>query len=132
MATIRKVKGKRGTVYRAIIRRKGQSLSKAFTTKTDAKNWAIRKEADIDRDCSGLVYEGQRRTLTQAIARYGREILPSKSEGTRNAYGTQLEWWKGRIGSRKLADITPQLISQCRDKLAAENIAKDGEAERYR
>ncbi len=132
MATIRKIDGKRGTVYRAIIRKRGQSLSRTFSIKSDAAKWAARTEAEIERGQAGLIQEGHRHKLAEAIDRYLLEILPSKSEGTQNAYSGQLDYWKREFGSRKLADITPTLISQSRDELAAENIAKPGKPKKYR
>ena len=36
MATIRKIDGKRGSVYRAIIRKQGQNLSRTFKIQMDA------------------------------------------------------------------------------------------------
>jgi len=132
VATIRKIDGKRGTVYRAIIRRKGQTLSKTFRIKSDAAKWSAKKEAEIERAQAGLIYEGHRRKLAEAIDRYISEILPSKSVGTQESYGQQLTYWKGALGEYKLADLTPALVSQCRDELRAENIAPKGKPERHR
>ena len=132
MATIRKVTRKRGPVYQAIIRRKGIHVSRCFKVRSDAKRWALRKEADIDRAASGLTNEAERVTLRQAIEKYRRKILPSKSAGTRNAYEQQLDYWQSKLGNRKLPDVTPQLISHAKEQLADENIAKPGQPPKYR
>ena len=132
MATIRTINGKRGTVYCAIIRKRGQNLSRNFHTRSNAQKWAAKTEAEIEQGQAGLVQQGHRHALGEVIDRYLLEVLPSKAEGTRNGYGRQLLWWKSKLGSFRLADVTPVLISQHRDALLAENIAKPGQPDRYR
>jgi len=106
VATIRKVDGKLGTVYQAIIRKKGQRpLCRTFMRKSDAKKWAVKKEADLQSNNAGMVVEGHRKTLSDAIKRYKAEILPDKSKGTRNAYTGQLDYWESALGSMKLTEV---------------------------
>ena len=124
MATIRTLTGRTGTVYRAIIRRKGQTLSRTFPTKSDADRWALRKEADIDRGNAGLIRVADSKKLSDAVERFRLEILPTKAEGTQDAYSCHLLYWEQALGSRRLSDVTAQLIAAQRDALAAENIAK--------
>ena len=132
MATILTLNGKRATRYRAVIRKHGHSLSRTFSIKSDAKKWADKTEADMERGNAGLIPEGRRKTLTQAIERYTAEVLPSKAPGTINAFGGQLRYWQAQLGAVKLADLSAVQISRCRDELAACNIAPQGKPERIR
>ena len=60
MATIRTIERKRGTVYKAIVRTHGQTLSRTFDTKSDAAKWGKQTEQALQRESSGLVSEGHR------------------------------------------------------------------------
>jgi integrase len=115
-----------------VIRKKGQHLSRTFRTKSDAKRWADKTEAEMERGQAGLIPEGHRKTLNQAIDRYFAEVLPSKAPGTINAFTGQLDYWKAQLGTLKLSDLSPVQISRCRDELAVANIAAAGKPERYR
>lgn len=118
MATLRRVSTARGTVYRAVIRRKGVVLSRTFRTRSDAGAWALRKEADIDRDVAGLVHEAFRKKLSEAIAKYRAEVLPGKEATTQRDYTRHLDYWDRELGARKLSEITAQTIAAKRDQLA--------------
>src|SRR5262249_10456112 len=52
------------------------------------------------------------------IERYIRDILPHKSHSSIYMQTIQLHWWKEHLGHCILADITPALIAEYRDKLA--------------
>ena len=132
MATIRTIEGKRGTRYRAIVRKRGETATRTFSTKTDANRWAHKLEAEIERGAAGLVTAGQKWTLSQAIDKYIAEILPEKAAGTQPTYRKQLLWWKSRLGSYRLADITGALISEHRDALLQENYAPKDKPPKYR
>ncbi|MCP4002494.1 MAG: hypothetical protein GY727_16455 [Gammaproteobacteria bacterium] len=56
MATIRTIEGKRGIVYRAIIRKRGQNLSRTFSTKSNARRWAAKTEAEIESGMDEAAY----------------------------------------------------------------------------
>ncbi len=60
--------------------------------------------------------EAKRHTLADLIDRYTRDVLPTKREGQKQT--GQLQWWKARLGAYTLADVTPALIAECRDRLA--------------
>jgi integrase len=53
------------------------------------------------------------------VDRYVKDVLPKKPKQA-PAQRPQLERWKAEIGSYALADITPALIVECRDKLSSE------------
>ena len=83
MATI--VKRPEGT-YRVQIRRKGhKALSATFTKRQDAVDWAQKTEAAlIERR---FFPEREKHTLSEAIARYTTESLPSTDQGRQRRNG---------------------------------------------
>ncbi|MGI6458542.1 MAG: tyrosine-type recombinase/integrase [Candidatus Hydrogenedentales bacterium] len=121
MATITKRRRRNGTIaFRAQIRMKGRpAVSATFARLTDARAWCAATEAAIREGRYFSDAEARRHSLAEAIARYERDILPRKrgtwSEGQRQ----QLEFWKARLGSLCLADVTPAAITEARDALAA-------------
>lgn len=107
------------TSYRVKIRLKGfPSQSATFERLTDAKKWAQQTESAIREGRHFKTTEAKRHTLTEMIDRYCRDVLPSKKSAKDQAQ--QLVWWKSEIGSYSLADVTPSLIGECRDKLGRE------------
>lgn len=106
--------------YRVQIRLKGfPSQSATFERKTDAKKWAQQTEAAIREGRHFKHVEAKKHTLANLVDRYLRDILPTKPRNAKNQK-TQLLWWKEQIGHKLLADVTPSLIGECRDKLLAE------------
>ena len=59
--------------------------------------------------------QAKRHTVTEMTRRYTRDVLPAKKSARDQA--RQLKWWEGEIGDYTLADLTPALIVECRDKL---------------
>jgi integrase len=121
MATIEQRQGPEGKlVYRVRVRRKGTPTQTAtFPKLADAKRWAQMTE--------GRVLEGRHfpstkpthHTVSETIERYVREILPHKSANTRYNQRYQLQWWAKQLGPYVLSDLTPTLLTQWRDTLAA-------------
>jgi integrase len=120
MATIEQRKtGDGQTRYRVLVRLKGHPAQSAtFERKTDAKRWALHTEAAIREGRHFKTTEAKRHTLAELIERYKRDVLPNKpkSEATRSQ---QLEWWSDQLGEKLLADVTPALIAEYRDRLAS-------------
>ena len=118
MATIEKRTAQGGAVsYRVKVRLKGKpSQSASFERLTDAKKWAASIESAIREGRHFTKAEAKRHTLADLIDRYTRDVLPSKREGKKQT--GQLQWWKAQLGAYTLADITPALIAECRDRLA--------------
>lgn len=130
MATIQERKADDGTTrYRVMVRLKGHPVQSAtFDRKTDAKRWAQQTETAIREGRHFKTTEAKRRTLGELITRYRRDVLPSKRPKTQDPQRQQLSWWQAQLGARALADITPALIAEYRDRLAREPIpspAKD-------
>lgn len=119
MASIEKRTSKDGeNSYRVKVRLKGYPVQTAsFERLTDAKKWAQHTEAAIREGRHFKTSEAKRHTLAELINRYIRDILPQNQKKARD-YLLHLTWWKEAIGSHTLADVTPALIAEYRDKLA--------------
>jgi integrase len=118
MASIRKRTNKDGSVsYRVDVRLKGFPPQRAtFPRLTDAKKWAKQTEAAIEEGRYFRTTEARKHTLAAAITRYKESVLPAKKDGKKQE--AQLDWWSGEIGPYTLADVTPALLGETRDKLA--------------
>ncbi|AEJ02495.1 integrase family protein [Nitrosomonas sp. Is79A3] len=107
------------TSYRVKIRLKGHpGQSATFERLTDAKKWAQHTESAIREGRHFKTTEAKRHTLADLIDRYCRDVLPAKKSAKDQTQ--QLTWWKSEIGSYALADVTPSLLAECRDKLGRE------------
>ena len=120
MATIeRRFSKGSGNTYRAKIRLKGYPIQSAsFERLTDARKWVQQTESAIREGRHFKTTESKRHTLAELIDRYIREVLPTKKSAKDQAQ--QLGWWKAAIGSYVLADVSPSLLAECRDKLGHE------------
>jgi len=110
--------------YQVKIRLKGVPPQCAtFKRLTDAKRWAQSTESAIREGRYFKTSESKRHTLAEMVDRYIDEIIPNKPK---NACNTQrnLKWWKQKIGSSTLADVSPALIAQCRDTLLSSNTSR--------
>lgn len=118
MATIRRrLRSDGSAVYHAQVRLKGHRPETAtFTRKTDARAWVQDTESAIRHGRHFKTSESKRHTVSEMIDRYIREEIPRKRDGATQA--RQLEWWKRQIGDWLLADVTPKLIREYREKLA--------------
>lgn len=119
MANIEKRTNQDGKIsYRVKIRLKGYPTQSAtFDRLTDARKWVQQTESAIREGRHFKTHEAKRHTLTEAITRYINDVIPTKPKNTVAQVG-QLKWWDGCLGSYSLADITPALIAEHRDKLA--------------
>ena len=118
MATIEKRETNRGeTRYRVLIRLRGfPTQSATFRTKTDAKRWAQETESAIREGRHFKTRESKKHTLGDLVDRYSKNHLAAKRSGKDQA--RILRWWKKKIGMYPLAEVTPPLIAEQRDKLA--------------
>jgi len=144
MATIRERRRKDGkATYEVQIRLRGQpSHTKAFRRKTDAQKYVQDFESAARQRRAFRYLEGTKHTLAEAIDRYlyVADVRARKSHSSaRRAAGAPgafspsvvdkkdlpareraLLWWKREIGDRLLADVTPALLVQVRDRIATE------------
>lgn len=118
MATIVERTGRDGRpAYTVTVRLKGYPHQTAtFDRKTDAKRWTQQTEAAIREGRHFKTVEAKRHTLAELVDRYIRDIAPGlKTADMRKAH---LLWWRTEIGDHVLADVTPSLLIERRDKLA--------------
>ena len=121
MASITQRKANGKTVYGVRVRRKGQPLLTAtFERLTDAKTWATRMEAQISENRAVPGQAARRYTLADAIERYIETVMPQKRPSTRPSQLGQLTWWNTQLGHLCLVDITPAVVTKCRDTLRKE------------
>lgn len=120
MASIEKRTTEDGkTSYRVKVRIKGFPVQSAtFDRKTDAAKWASSIESAIRENRHFKTSEAKRHTLAEMLDRYASDVLPTKPK-TAPFQLRQVNWWKAEIGNYALSDVTPALIVQYRDKLAA-------------
>jgi integrase len=123
MATIEKRKGKKGTTYRATVRRSGYPRQiKTFPSRQDAQDWADELERDI-RDRRLAPHRlAQRKTLSDAVDKY----LPTIAE-TKNYKDTHriCLWWKSKLGTATLSDLTAIAIHETLDTLSCSGATKN-------
>lgn len=123
MAFIEERKSKKGdktiVKYRAQVRMKGYPQQTAtFKRKTDAKLWAQQVETAMREGRYFRAAEARKRTLGDMVDRYIKDVLPRKPKNAKNQKA-HLLWWKSKIGHCVIADVTPPLIGEYRDKLLA-------------
>jgi len=120
MATIRRKEGKRGVTYDVQIRiRPYPATNGSFKKLTDAKRWAEKTETEMREGRYGMISESRKKTLSEAIERYQKYVLPRVIKSNRAHI---LVWWDKLIGKRSLKEITPALIAEIRDKYLYEEI----------
>lgn len=119
MASIEKRTTENGAAsYRVKVRLKGYPVQSAtFERLTDAKKWAASTESAIKEGRHFKTSEAKRHTLAELIDRYIKDVMPTKPKSASDQT-QQLTWWRDQLGSYTLADLTPSLIAEYRDKLA--------------
>lgn len=120
MATIEKRVSTDGSIhFRVRVRLRGYPPQTAtFKRLTDAKKWVQQTEAAIREGRHFKTVESKKHTLKEAIDRYIKSVLPTKRPNSQGDQGKQLQWWAQSIGYLSLADVTPAIISEHREKLA--------------
>ncbi|MBX9903972.1 MAG: site-specific integrase [Burkholderiales bacterium] len=117
--------GRQNTRYRAQVRLRGYPpVSASFDRKTDAKAWATKVEAEMRDGRHFPMREAKRRTLADLIDRQ-LETVKSKRPRDYNRQKGHLGWWRVKLGNYTLAQVTPALIAEYRDKLQQENIGTE-------
>ena len=127
MATIgKRVTADGKTRYQVKIRLHGHPVQTAtFRTKTDAKRWAQDTESSIRHNRYFQVLESRRHTVADLIDRYTRDVGPRRPKGEKKV-SSMLRLWREELGPYTLADATPAMIAEVRDKLAAGKTHRGG------
>lgn len=123
MATIR-ARTKRGkSVLHVQVRMKGYPARTAsFPTRRQAERWATTIEAEMIEGKHFRNVEARRRTLGEAIDRYLKSEVTKLRDGS--MHKQNLPWWKEKLGHLRLSEITPAILVEHRDKLAAETYTR--------
>jgi integrase len=118
VAVIQERKDKSGKIkYRALVRLKGYPPQSAtFGRRTDAKKWAQDTESAIRHGRYFPSQESRKHTLADLIDRYIAQVLPHKPKMIKQQK-SQLIWWKEQLGHYLLAEVSPALISECKENL---------------
>lgn len=121
VASIEKRNDPTGAIrYRVKIRIQGYPHQSAtFDRLTDARKWAQSTETALREERYSKTSEATRHTLGDLVDRYLRDVLPTKPKSAGNQIA-QLTWWKQQIGTYALADVTPFLLAEFRDRLIRE------------
>jgi len=121
MATIKKYTLKNGkTNYHVVIRLRGEkTLCATFTKLTQAKIWAQDTESNIKLGRHIQMPESKKHTLEELVNDYIRHEIP-KRKSEQDKYVKQLEWWKNKLGTCYLSNITPAKLSECKRLLETE------------
>lgn len=124
MAAIRERKKADGTcVFHVQVRQAGfPARTASFPTRRLAARWAKTIEADMIEGRHFRHVEARRRTLAEAIDRYVEEELPKKRSP--GAPRKALAWWRESLGTLKLAEVTPAILTEYRSKLHKERFAR--------
>ena len=112
MATVRR----RGKKWQVQIRLRGlKPLSRSFTFKSDAEQWARQTEASSERgDLQGSKAELQSVKLNELLDRYERTITPAKKCKASEAYLLRVIR-RHAIAALALDELTPMMVCSYRD-----------------
>lgn len=121
MSSIQKRQHANGQItYRARIRVAGMpDKSATFATRSQAKLWAQKMEADIRQGRYFPKQEDKERTVGELVDRYIEKELPKKPKSL-TKQRNQLLWWKKQLGAYFLCHLSPSLIAELRDQLLNE------------
>ncbi|BBB66544.1 integrase [Undibacterium sp. YM2] len=124
MATIRKQSDK----WQARIQRKGvPTITKTFTSKTDAVRWAKQTETDIERGVFVSQSVIEKISLGEALTRYRTEITPQKKGVKQEGYTIGI-LMRSPLAEKSLSSIRSIDIARYRDdrrKEVAANTVKN-------
>ena len=112
MATFRKRSGS----WQALVKKKGfGQIARTFDTKADAEAWAKITESEMTRGVFVTRKEAENTTLSEAMARYEREISSKKKSHDREKVYIR-QWNRTSLAKRFLATIQGKDIAVYRDK----------------
>lgn len=125
MAHIQKRECTNGKVsYRVRIRLSGSPcVSETFPTRREAKEWAIKMEADVKQGRYFGRSESKERTFKELVNRYIEIELP-KNPDSFIKLKSQLLWWNDHLKDYYLCRLTPALISQVKELLIKEETSR--------
>ncbi len=106
---------RRGKYWRVQIRKLGYPyLSATFDTKAEAMAWALKKEAELDRQTPEETYqrvEARHFRLADALLRYEIDVLPDKKATTQRRELVIMADLKATFGELALSEINGQRLA---------------------
>ncbi len=97
---------KRGSKWRALVRRNGRSFSGTFNSKASAAAWAKRVEDELAAGKLFVANESTELTLREAAERRIDRAAPSATTEAR------IRWWVALLGDKKLHEISKHDIEK--------------------
>ena len=111
MATFQKRSGS----WRAIVTKKGfDRFTRTFDTKCEAEIWARAIENEMDRGIFVSRKEAESTTLSEALDRYEREVIPSKKGAIQERMRIRI-WTRHPLSKRSMAALQGKDIAAYRD-----------------
>lgn len=125
MAYIQKRQHPNGNMtYRARVRIIGMpDKSATFATRSQAKIWGQKMEAEIRQGRYFSKQEDKERTFGEFIDRYIEKELPKKTKSLVKQT-SQLLWWKKHLSAYFLCHISPSMFAELRDQLLEETTVR--------
>lgn len=125
MGTIREYRKNDGsTSFHAEVRLRGYPPQRAcLRTRSLAKKWIQDTESSIRDGRHFRTAESKKHTLGELIDRFIDQWLPRNPNNIAKKQAL-LTWWKNELGHTLLADLTPALIAEARDKLLSETTVR--------
>ena len=119
MATIQRRVTRSGHVrYRAQVRIKNQPwVSATFRKPSDATKWVRETESAQITGAYAPPSAPLRYRFSDAVDRYRREVLPTKSADEQKRQLFQLRRWRDLLGDIFVDDVTPGAVARGRDQL---------------
>jgi integrase len=120
MATISERPSKDGKIrYLVRVRVRGHPPRTAtFRRKRDATRWAQKTESEIRERRHFGSAEARRHTVAEMLDRY-EDTASTLAPSTWRRRAPRIKWWRERIGTLLLSDLTPAVVAAWRDRLAA-------------
>jgi len=101
--------------WRAIIKRNGyERITRTFDTKGEAEVWARAIENEMDRGVFVSRKEAENTTLSEALDRYEREVIPAKKGAVQESMRIRI-WKRTPLAKRSIASIQGKDIAAYRD-----------------
>ena len=124
MASVDVYHTRQGKMFRAKVRRNGQTHTQVFATRSEAKDWAKAQEGLLLAGMATPLVKKASYTLGEAFDRYREEVLPYKKYNTRRPQSYQIPRLLAFFGkTTPLSDITSARIRAFLLSLKEEGIA---------
>jgi integrase len=116
--------------YRVQVRVKGKpAQSETFRNLKEAKAWASSLESAIRENRHHPHLAGGKKSFAELVKLYRAAV--GDLDTTKSVRKQHLDWWSEQFAGRTLADLTPIVIAEGRDALAAEKFTR-GKVQRKR